>query len=293
MLRSRKPALSLTLLVTAALLGGSMVRAATFEDLKNHVGAWLQKVQEIYRFDDQALTLLWQAYCEDLETEVNGRSSAEAAARVGQDLQRQQAGNLSDDFKELADLRAFAEEARKDPTPATTEDVDELLADMKKEEDKLKALQQGAVLRGSDHPYVQLAIKYGVDMHKSLCDSYRGTASVCDQEFPTLSDRRPDLVAVNGDGLWVYEFKPEGRAEQAGWKQLADYVPAVLAYYQTFFPKGQHGGFEGKLDDKFGGQAMLDAIDAQDDAWQSGGSQLKVQSKVVTYHRCEKSIFAP
>lgn len=287
----RRSTRRLTLLVTATLLGSSAVSAQTFEDFKNHVGAWLLKAQEVYRFDDQALTQLWQAYCEDLDTEANGRSSAETAARVGQDLQQQQSRNLTDEFKELADLRAFGAQVKQAPTPAAAEDVDALLADMTKEEDKLKALQAGAVLRGSDHPYVQLAIKYGVDMHRNLCDSYKGTASVCDQEFPTLSDRRPDLVAVNSDGLWVYEFKPEGRAEQAGWKQLADYVPAVLAYYQPFFPKGQHGGFEGKPDDKFGGQAILDALDAEDDAWESGGSKLRVQSKVVPYHRCEKSIF--
>ncbi len=278
------------LLLTSALLGTSGAGAQTFEDLQNHVGAWLQQVDQVYRFNTDALMQIWQAYCEDLDSEINDRSPIEAATKVGQDLQQRQAQNLTAEFKELADLRTFAAQVQA-AEPNFAQNVDELLADMSKSEENLKKLQNGVVLQGSNHPFVQLAIKYGVEQHERLCEdsSYTGKVNVCDRPFDTLSDRRPDLVTVKDDGLWVYEFKPEGRAEQAGWKQLSDYVPGVLKYYQQFFPNGRTGATDGKPDDDLGGQAMLDALVATDNAWESDGTKLKVpQSQVVTYHRCER-----
>ncbi len=142
--------------------------------------------------------------------EEHETAQKDAAARVGLELQ-QQAKNLDPIWLELEDLTDWSEDLKEDAS--VSDDVDELLTLMKPAEAKLLALKNGAVLQGSNHPFVQFAIQYGVDRHKSLCSDKRGVVDVCDQAgFDGLGDRRPDMVTVNSNGLWVYEFKPKDRA---------------------------------------------------------------------------------
>lgn len=284
----KQTALGLSMFVTLALLGRA-VAAATLEDLQRQAAEWTARASEVYRFDQQALQLIWQAYCGELDAEENEPNNKDFATEIGLNLQHQEADKVGDLSGSLKDVRELADEVAQDP--ANADAVKQVTDALDKEERRLKALDDGAVLQGANHPFVQFAVNYGIQRHKELCRDYAGVVSVCDQEFPTLPGRRPDLVAVNGDGLWVYEFKPKNdKAIAAGKKQLEDYAPAVLKYYQQFFPQGRHGGFNGTPEGALGGEAMLRALEAEDDAWESGDTQLKIHPYLIDYEPCEMKL---
>jgi hypothetical protein len=111
---------------------------------------------------------------------------------------------------------------------------------------------------------------------------------VCDKNWPGV-EGRPDLVFVNGDGLWVYEFKPDNAdAKSQGEQQVRGYVDGVVAYFQKFFPKGRESGYQGAPDSDHGGEDIVKKLQNTPSAWTSSGQTVQARWKVVTYPPCDK-----
>ncbi len=114
--------------------------------------------------------------------------------------------------------------------------------DLKKIGNNLQSFSIGAIMRGSNHPFVQYSIEYGKQQHRYMCGNYGGNIKFCDQAFPNFRGR-PDLVTIEGGMLVVYEFKPDNsRAISEGQRQLENYMPEIAAYYEQFFENGRRGG---------------------------------------------------
>jgi hypothetical protein len=141
---------------------------------------------------------------------------------------------------------------------------------------------------------VQLATQYGIKMHEQKCEEYGVKETrVCNKKFPGISDReRPDLVVIDDGYLKVYEFKPENsKAKADGEKALNDYVPAVAAYYQSFFPNGRAGGIDKNKsqDGERRTKEIAEALEKSAKAW--NGDKLNVQKELKTYTMCSKPIW--
>jgi Restriction endonuclease fold toxin 9 len=278
---------------------GSSARSKdlSFHDFESLAQTWIAEAQKIYRFDEDALSLIWEAYCGQLDP-VNGsedrtaeQSKAEAF-EIGSQLQLNESHQIDNILERLASVRYESNAVKK--TAERPSDVDDILEKLKKEEEKLKKLSDGVVLKGSNHPSVQEAIAYGIQAHKDMCNDFKGKASACDAEFPTLSGKRPDLVTVNSNGLVIYEFKPDNsKAKSMGERQVAGYVKGVAAYYQKFFPNGRTLETNGEPDRDFGGSDMLKALKEEPRAWESDDKTLKIQTEVKTYRMCDKNRFQP
>ncbi|GAA4018384.1 hypothetical protein GCM10022631_34180 [Deinococcus rubellus] len=291
----RTSPLSLRLLLPGMLVlllgAGGPVFASddSFGSWKSAAEDWIAKTRDIYTLNERALQMIWEAYCGQLDTSY-GEETDDAkkfATEIGYSWQQQELEQMNKLRPVLAELKKRADDLRS-ADPSSEGDVKTLLENLGSEEKKLNALDDGLVLKGSGHPFVQFALEYGKKAHADLCSSASAVVKVCDRTFDGLSGQRPDLVLVNGDGLWVYEFKPDNRDQiSKGEKQLDAYAPAIAAYYQKFFLKGRHGGFDGEPDSDHGGAAMLKAIDDESDAWH-GDTQLEVRRAVVTYQVCEK-----
>jgi hypothetical protein len=276
--------LKLLTIALISLVFASVSRSESLSELKTRAEDWKNEAKSIYRFDEEELKIIGNAYCDLYDLSLDNKTSA---AQIGYQLQQDETRRLSDVLDHLKTVRDYAEKVRQNPDEA--DGAKEVLDDLQKEETRLKALNDGVILRGSNHPFVQFAIDYGNTKHKEMCVSFAGSVKVCDVAFPTLDGRRrPDLVTVKSDGLWVYEFKPNNPdAKSLGERQLSDYQPGVAKYYQGFFPNGRTGETKGENDAKLGGLEMLKAIANEPKAWESDDKTIRVQTRLETYERCQ------
>lgn len=281
-LRRRNPIVSFVSLFVL-LATSQLLRAQTADEVQGKVNDFVAQARELYRFDEDKTVLIWDAYCAQLDPSVPG--GKEVAGDVGYAFQRDEQGRIEPLLTRLEELKRDAEKLKQ--TDATASKGQELLDSLNREERILKKLQDGVVLRGSNHPFTQYALAYGIQAHKEYCSKFRDKGEVCDQPFDTISNRRPDLVTVNSIGLVVYEFKPKGQESKA-LSQAEEYVRGVQEYYQQFFPNGRNGAMKGAPDDKHGGQIILDAIKGSSYAWTDGDTKVKATAKGETYDACEK-----
>jgi hypothetical protein len=269
------------------LLPSQSVRSDTIENLQGDADRWVSGAKELYRLDCDALHKIHEAYCGLLDPVGKGEHDEHFARDIALALQENEKGKIQPllaSYDGSSGLKARAEELEKDNSARSQ--AESILKKIEEQHVKLERLQNdGVVLQGSNHPYIQYAIEYGKQMHKEGCRRVQG-AFVCDKGYPE-AEGRPDCVAVNSDGLWVYEFKPNNqKAIDEGETQLDRYMPAVQKYYQAFFKKGRHGGFEDTPDSDHGGKEILLAIDAQDKCWD--GDKLKVRGVVDPYPMCDQ-----
>jgi hypothetical protein len=242
--------------------------------------------------DSDDLDILWDAYCGRFDPKIE--EDRRFAADIGQQLQNKERGILEQLLAhDVTEMRKAAQEFidDSDSDSDTKERAQNILEQLKKEEENLNRLYDGVVLKGSNHPFVQYAIAYGIQQHKEMCDSYGiSPFKICDQEYPG-ADGRPDLVTLVDGHLVIYEFKPDNsKAKDAGAKQLERYLVAVVNYYQQFFEDGKFGGFKGEPSGDLGGKAILEKLRKSNDAWSSDGKQLQAIPQLMTYHMCEKRV---
>lgn len=278
--------LALTILgVVALVVAPGLATSDDVSDLEDKIERFLRDAESVYRFDAEARDAIWDAYCGQLDpssTEFGPRFAAE----IGQSLQQREFDQV---HRLLSDVGSLAEAAdRLQRAPETKDKASALLEKIRREEKKLQELDRGVVLKGSNHPFTQFAIEYGKKRHEDLCGSEGETPRICDKTWPGL-DGRPDLVFVNTDGLWIYEFKPDNqKARSAGERQVRGYVDGVQRYFQQFFPKGREGGSVGTPDSDHQGESFLKKLKETPSAWSSDGSQIQARWKVVTYAMCDK-----
>jgi hypothetical protein len=268
--------------------------AQDLEDLEDEVEAFQEAAQSIYRFDTEAMETIRAAYCDEFDPGFGEKPVSEedkkdfakrAATEIGLDYQHQndqweeltaQVGPLVDALETLQEN--LETEAR----------AEELLEIVIKEGGTLQDLGEDVVLRGANQPFVEFAINYGVQKHKDMC-SMGESPRICDKTWPTLDNRRPDLVYVDSSGLWVLEFKPNNdRAISEGEKQVQDYIPGIESYFQNFFLEGRAGGYTSIPDSDHGGEDIVKKLLATDEAWTSDDEAIEAVGKVVTYDRCEE-----
>jgi hypothetical protein len=278
----------LGLMATLVSMFPMLIPAANSEsisELESKASRFQSDAQEIYRFDSDALQTIWGAYCGKLDPgtiEWGERFAAEIGLTL-QQQERDKVGRLLNDVKPLIESAT-----RLQDDPDSKDKAGKIIEDLRKEERKLQDLDQGVVLKGSNHPFTQYAIEYGKKQHIEQCDRNGELPKVCDKSWPTLSGR-PDLVFVDDSGLWIYEFKPDNSdARSLGEKQVRGYVEGVEQYYQHFFQKGRTGGFTDTPDSDHGDKAILEKLEKTPRAWSSDGSALQAQWKVVSYPMCEK-----
>jgi hypothetical protein len=265
------------------------VRADDFSDLKSDITNWLEKAKALYALNTEDLNLIWEAYCGLFDPSLP--ASLESANEIGQNLQHRQDDQIRGLRSDLQTLRNHADKIKADSE--TTSDqrssVDDLMEETRKVERNLEKLDKGVILSGSNNPFVKLAIEYGKEEHKRLCNDYDDSKTgVCDRNFPTLGSDRPDLVTFNTSyGLSVIEFKPKNdKAIDKGWKQVEKYTDGVLSYYTGFFPNGPLEATKGVPGDEQGGQKILDLLAESRSAWD--GDHLKLHIDVRTYNMCDK-----
>jgi hypothetical protein len=261
----------------------------SIDDLRSRADRFHSESDALYRLDSDNLQQIWEAYCGVFDPKI--KEDKEFATDIARQLQGKEKGVIEQLLE--GDLPPLLEAARKiqDSSDAESKDKDEakdIEDGLRKEDVKLRNLYEGVPLKGSNHPFVQYAIEYGKQQHKDMCDKFGEQPRVCDQNFPGM-EGRPDLVAIEGGHLMVYEFKPNNdAAKNRGWKQVDDYLPAVVSYYQSFFEDGRNGDFKGEPDSDHGGRNILEKLKASKDAWSPDGKELLGVPMVQTYDMCEK-----
>jgi hypothetical protein len=263
--------------------------AQSISDLRSRTERFHSDSESLYRLDERDLQQIWEAYCGVFDPKI--KEDKDFAADIARQLQDKEKGIIEQLLG--GDLPRLLEDAKKirensDADPKDKDEAKDIEDKLRNEEKKLRDLYDAVPLKGSNHPFVQYAIEYGKQQHKDLCDKYGEQPRVCDKNFPGM-DGRPDLVAMDGGHLVVYEFKPDNsNAKDRGWKQVADYLPAVVNYYQSFFEDGRNGGFKGEPDSDHGGITILKKLKDSKDAWSSDGKQLQAVPMVQTYNMCDK-----
>jgi hypothetical protein len=257
----------------------------TIDEVSDEVEDFQANAQEVYRLNTEGLQEIWAAYCGLLDPTTNEYDN-EFAAVIGANVQSRQEDKWEVAMGQGAELMNTLGPLQ--DAPETEAEADELFETVDKEITVLRALEAGAVLKGSNHAFVQMAIEYGKDQHEDLCDDEGEDPKICDKTWPSL-DGRPDLVYVDDDGLWIYEFKPNNsQAISAGEDQVEGYVDGVQDYFQSFFPNGRGAGYTYYPDSDHGGEAIVKKLLETDDAW--NGDALEAQWKVVTYNTCDKPL---
>lgn len=267
------------------LLGPSSAYAQkSIHELESQASRFDNEVQALFRLDDEDLTRVWEAYCGEMDPD--SEEDRAFATNIGSQLQNREKGIVEQLLgRDVPDLKDTAKKLMQGPDRSKAEDI---LNSVERAEANLNRLLDGAVLKGSNHPFVQYAIEYGKKQHKDMCEEYGGDPKVCDQNFTGVNGR-PDLVTVESGHLVIYEFKPDNsNAKSKGEKQVEGYMPGVVAYYQAFFEDGRNAGFKGAPDDDHGGIKFLKELKASKDAWSSDGSSLQAIPEVKTYNMCEK-----
>ncbi len=259
--------------------------AQDLEALEDEVEAFQESAQGIYRFNEEAMRVIWEAYCGLLDPNSEDYNK-DFAFEIGLDYQQQQEDQWEELMDQVGPLIERLETLQENPE--TEDRAEELLEIVTEEASKLQRLEEDVVLKGANHPFVQFAINYGVQKHKDLCGSTGESPKICDKTWPTV-DGRPDLVYLDSSGLWILEFKPNNeRAKSEGERQVRDYVDGVEAYFQNFFPQGRQGGYSSTPDSDHGGEDMAKKLLATDEVWTSNGDAIEASWKVVTYDRCEE-----
>jgi hypothetical protein len=266
------------------LCSGSANAQNSIHELESLASRFHNEAQALYRLDAEDLNRIWEAYCGEMDP--YSAEDKEFAANIGSQLQNREKGIVEQLLgKDVPELKNSAKKLMEGPDKSKAQ---EIFDDVEKEETNLNRLLDGVVLKGSNHPFVQYAIEYGKKQHEDMCGEYGGDPKVCDKNFPGLNGR-PDLVTVQSGHLVIYEFKPDNsKAKDKGERQVAGYMPGVVAYYQAFFEDGRNAGFKDKPDSDHGGVKFLEELKASKDAWSSDGRELQAIPEVKTYNMCEK-----
>lgn len=285
--RSTLTFLALGLVVSTLL--PFQARADDISDLRSQARDFQDHAKSLYRLDQEGLEQMWEAYCG--EYDPKSLEDTKFAADIGRQLQDKEKESRDALLAgELPRLRDLAKKIRDSGAESKDKDeAKELIESVENEGKTLQALENGVILRGSNHPFVQFAIEYGKDQHKKMCDEFgESGARACDQNFTSL-DGRPDLVTVVDGHLVVYEFKPDNsKAISKGHEQVIKYLDAVAAYYENFFENGRKGGFKSEPDSEHGGKAILVALQKSSEAWSEDGMHLQPVPVVQTYRVCDK-----
>jgi hypothetical protein len=269
------------------LLLPAHLSAQSVSELKDKAQRFQSDSESLYRLDDDDHQQIWEAYCGVFDPKI--QEDREFAADIARQLQSKETGIIEQLLGH--DLSSLLEGVKKitDSSDASSEDKNEAKAveeALRNQEKKLHDLYNGVPLKGSSHPFVQYAIEYGKKQHTDMCGKFGNTPRVCDQDFSGI---RPDLVVVDSGHLVVYEFKPDNsKAKSRGWKQVADYLPVVVNYYQQYFEDGRNGGFKGEPPSDYGGAEILKILKNSPDAWSSDGKTLLAIPQVQTYSMCDK-----
>ncbi|HUE05185.1 MAG TPA: PD-(D/E)XK nuclease family protein [Bryobacteraceae bacterium] len=264
--------------------------ADDISDLRRGVERFHHEADSLYRLDNSDLEQIWDAYCGVFDPKIV--EDREFATDIGRQLQDKERGLrdqlMGDELPKLLELAKRIQQT----SDAQSRDKDEakkIAEGLAKEQRKLQDLDNGVILKGSNHPFIQYAIEYGKKEHQDMCTKFGDSSTrVCDKNFPGI-DGRPDLVAIEGGHLVVYEFKPDNsKAKAKGEKQVRGYLDAVEAYYQKFFENGRTGGFKDTPPSEYGGTAILNALKNSPETWSSDGQTLHSIPIVETYTMCEK-----
>jgi hypothetical protein len=256
--------------------------AQSLSELESLTNRFSSDANELFRLDADAHHRIWEAYCGEFDVYLD--ADRELAADFARQLQTREEEQVKQVLNSIPNIKNLAERLQSGPDSSK---VRELVEGVNKKEGQLNDLRNGVVLKGSNHPFVQYAIEYGKQKHESMCGSHGGTPKVCDQTFPSFKGR-PDLVTVEGGHLVIYEFKPNNdRAKSNGQKQVEEYLPEVVAYYQTFFPEGRNGKTKGKPDGDLGGENMLIEL-KKSDTWVNDNMTIEAIPHVDTYDMCEE-----
>ncbi len=276
----------LSTVLMALCLAPSIGQGEPLSDLESKATEYMSHAQHLYTLDKDNMIKIWEVYCG--EVDPNYERDKQYAAEIGRKLQSEEQQQfdqlIAGEFPPL--IEATKELLKNEETKDRAKKILDALT---KEDEKLRKLSDGLVLRGSNHPFTRFAIEYGKKQHDELCEKRKVNGiKVCDKEF-TGADGRPDLVTVTDDVLTVYEFKPKTRkAMDKGEEQLKRYRDPVQNYYQKYFPNGRDDGFKEVPPAEYGGKDILEALKKSEKAWSSDGKYLKVVPLLDTYDVCEK-----
>jgi hypothetical protein len=246
-------------------------------DLDRDGQAWVTRARATYRLDCDSMQELWEAYCgTDFEEDPSEEISRPAA--VADALQKKMKAQMN---PLLAELQPLAERVKALRAKKATKSLgDDLAAQLKKEQGRLKRLSVKDVWRGSNHPLTFYAQEYGKQQHESLWSSFSCSVPLAANavaKYPGSGHTKPDCIKPEVCEVW--EFKPDsdaGHKEAA--EQISDYVQIVPRYYTERFRKGQ------PAEAALGGEAIMKTLAAK--CLYGDEIQLKVQPHY--YKMCEK-----
>jgi hypothetical protein len=256
--------------------------AQSLSELESLTNRFNSEANDLFRLDANAHHRIWEAYCGEFDVYLP--ADRELAADFARQLQSREEDQVKQVLNLIPNIKTMAEKLQSGPDSSK---VRELVEGVNKKESQINDLSNGVVLKGSNHPFVQYAIEYGKQQHESMCQSHGGTPKVCDKNFPDFKGR-PDLVTVDGGHLVIYEFKPNNdKAKSKGEKQAEEYLPEVVAYYQSFFPDGRKGKTKGVPSSDLGGENMLVQL-KNSDTWVNDNTTIEAIPHVDTYNMCEE-----
>lgn len=239
--------------------------------LTRDVNEWVALARATYRLDCEAMTKMWEAYCElDWEPEEDTDvSRADSTAASLQSSMRSAMGPLLERLPQLED-RAKALTRRRE----TKDKASSLLADLAKERERLDRLFPSRTWHGVNNPLRFYAAEWGKQQHRRMAASY--SCDVSDQPFGSAG--RPDCIKA--DGCMIFEFKSKDPDAQAdGFKKLREYEEAVRIYYQEHAEKGTDP------DSRRGGRAIMKAFE---DRGCLKNKRLSLATDVRSYDMCDR-----
>ncbi|MEZ4401312.1 MAG: hypothetical protein R3B06_14900 [Kofleriaceae bacterium] len=245
---------------------------AAIDILTRDVNAWVAQAKATYRLDCDAMTTLWEAYCElDWEPDEDADTSkADSAASSLQRTMQDAMGPLLDKLPVL-EAQATALARRRE----TKDRAVALSRDLAKERERLERMFPRRVWQGVNNPLKFYSAEWGKQQHRRMAASY--SCDVSDQPFG--GRQRPDCIKA--DGCIILEFKSkDDSAVTEGEKSLRDYYkPMVTRYYQEHLDRGTDP------DSDHGGKAIMKAFA---DKGCIKDKRIAFDTAVRSYDMCER-----
>jgi hypothetical protein len=192
---------------------------------------WIADARACYRVDCDGMKSIWNGFCGD-DWEEGDDPDKDGGRSAAKDVGDKMQALIDPVLARFAGVTAAAQVPLNNPD--TKDDAQRKYDEVTAQRDKLQKLKDNGSYRGADHPYIQHAIEYGKQQHKSMTSSFN--CDVADQPFGDAG--RPDCI-VFAD-CEIYEFKPNNSwAKDKGWRQLHDYQEAVTEYYQGLLDQWQ------------------------------------------------------
>lgn len=263
------------------------------KDLDDELNKWKEDAKAVYKIDCDSMKKLYENYCTNWDGDRENANEEPLYKSEAEKLQTQIKDKLTAPEAALDSMATRAMQlsaARNGRMPsidaykAWVKTMDDFAALIKAERDALDRIKYNGIFKGYQNPKIQLWMSYGVQRHDEMYKTFKCT--LADEAYCLSSNvdtqacriKRPDCVLV--DDCEIREFKPKGKAVEAGKKQLQGYKTMLEDYYGYYLDRKAD---KESYADAVGGAAVVDTLAAK---CVTGGKLTFKTPDVDTYEPC-------